>query len=107
MYYISMYMLFNLNIYYVSMFMLLNLNIYYVILYRGEQTRPPTSLEVETLIIYNNKKLETRKGMFKKTIKLVKKTFKKVDSSPLFYVFLNLPKLCLGKQTNTNWRPVL
>ena len=41
MYYISMYMLFNLNIYYVSMFMLLNLNIYYVILYRGEQTRPP------------------------------------------------------------------
>ena len=76
MYYISMYMLFNLNIYYVSMFMLLNLNIYYIILYRGEQTRPPpTSLEVETLIIYNNKKLETRKGMFKKTIKLVKKNF--------------------------------
>ena len=44
MYYISMYMLFNLNIYYVSMFMLLNLNIYYVILYRGEQTSPPPHL---------------------------------------------------------------
>ena len=41
MYYISMYMLFNLNIYYVSMFMLLNLNIYYVILYRGSRPDPP------------------------------------------------------------------
>ena len=88
MYYISMYMLFNLNIYYVSMFMLLNLNIYYVILYRGEQTRPPpTSPEVETLIIYNNKKLETRKGMFKKTLKLVKKNFLKSGLKSTFLCF--------------------
>ena len=67
--------------------------------YIGGNRPDPPSLEVETLIIYNNKKLETRKGMFKKTIKLAKKTFKKVDSSPLFYVFFK-PSQIMSWKTN-------
>ena len=65
----------------------------------GNRPDPPTSPEVETLIIYNNKKLETRKGMFKKNHKISKKNFKKSGLKSTFLCFFK-PSQIMSWKTN-------